>query len=62
MTDDRSEFATDRVDASGQPLDVAQVVPPEQAPKDEAAGGPDADQEQPIDQISTDDLSVQGGA
>ena len=48
MTDEprndvRSDFGTDRVDASGQPLDVDEVAPPEQAPMDDAAGGPQAD-------------------
>ena len=67
MTDDRSDFATDRVDASGQPLDTEQVLPPEQAPMDDAAGGPDADQSdeqfaKTIDETSPDELSVQGGA
>ena len=62
MSDQRSDFATDRVDASGQPLGSEGVLPPEQAPMDDAASGPDADYEQPIERTSTDDLSVQGGA
>jgi len=61
MTDDRTAFATDRVDASGQPL-AGEVSPPEQVPMDDAAGGPDADREETIEETSTEDLSVQGGA
>jgi len=66
MTDDRTAFATDRVDASGQPIE-GEVMPPEQAPMDDAAGGPDADQSdadfgKSIEETPTDDLSVQGGA
>jgi len=66
VTDDRKDFATDRVDASGQPLGL-ELAPPEQPPMDDAAGGPDADKpdaddEPSIDETSTDDLSVQGGA
>ena len=45
------------VDASGQPIDLAGVLPAEQPPMDDAAGGPDVD----VDDTSTDDLSVQGG-
>jgi hypothetical protein len=66
MTDDRTAFATANVYASGQPLDGG-VLPPEQPPMDDDAGGPDADQsdadfEKSIKETSTDDLSVQGGA
>ena len=42
------------VDTNGQPI-------PEQAPMDDAAGGPQADQNETIEDISTDDLQVQGG-
>lgn len=52
------------VDATGQPLGDEQVLAPQQAPMDEAAGGPDVDgdDEPGIEQTSTDDLFVQGGA
>ena len=74
MADDRSDFATDRVDASGQPLghqplDTGHRGSPEQPPMDDAVPGHDADRpdadadfEQTIEETPTDDLFVQGGA
>ena len=59
MTDPQ-DYPTGPVDASGEPIDLEQVLPPEQPPMDDAAGGPDVADET-IDQTSTDDLSVQGG-
>lgn len=63
MTDERQNAsAPDPVDASGQPIDPEQVIPPEQPPMDDASGGPTVDpDDDTIDDISTDDLSVQGG-
>jgi hypothetical protein len=58
---DRRDAPTELVDATGQPLDV-EVLPPEQPPMDDAAGGPDADRAPRIEETSTEDLSVQGGA
>jgi hypothetical protein len=41
--------------------DAEQIIPPEQPPMDEAAGGPQADKSEKLEDTSTDDLSVQGG-
>lgn len=46
MTDQRPDdlsFPTGEVDTTGQPLDTEQVMPPQQVPMDDAAGGPQAD-------------------
>jgi hypothetical protein len=61
MTDNRRDVPIERVDATGQPLD-GEVLPSEQPPMDDAAGGPDADRAPRIEETSTEDLSVQGGA
>lgn len=49
------------VDAAGMAINPEEGAPPEQAPLDEAAGGRDGERAD-IDEVSTDDLSVQGGA
>lgn len=54
MTDPRTETPIGPIDASGQPLDVERIIPPEQPPMDDAAGPQTED-------VATDDLSVQGG-
>lgn len=72
MSDDRSQPAADATDVA-----VEQIIPPEQPPMDDAAGGPAAPREsdrpepaasgdgesdaEDIDAVSTDDLTVQGG-
>lgn len=63
MTDDRTQPTMPDAD----PTDAAieQIIPPEQPPMDDAAGGPaasddDADSDS-VDDVSTSDLSVQGG-
>ena len=69
MSDDRTQgdlpidpdLPIGNVDASGEPLDVDQLIHPEQPPMDDAAGGPQADDRSDIDDVETDDLSVQGG-
>jgi len=62
MTDRRedADCPTGEVDATGEPLGTEQVAPPQQAPMDDAAGGPQVDGDG-ADIVSTDDLSVQGG-
>jgi hypothetical protein len=60
MADDRSDFATDRVDAGGRPL--ADQALRDQPPRAPDVDQPDADVEQSIEDTSTDDLFVQGGA
>lgn len=64
MTDQRTPISTGNVDATGQPLGAEQVLAPQQAPMDDDVGGPDADagDEPGIEQTSTDDLFVPGGA
>jgi len=42
VTDQRS-FPTGEVDTAGQPLATEQVMPPQQAPMNDAAGGPQTD-------------------
>lgn len=49
------------VDTLGEPLGEEQLLPPEQAPMDPAAGGPQADPDPGIDSAATEELSVQGG-
>lgn len=68
MTEDRAaaaDFPVGPVDASGEPLGMEQVLPPEQPPMDDASGGPQADPDEDRDpgtaDTSTDDLGVQGG-
>ena len=59
MTDDRGaagDYPVGPVDASGEPLGDEQVLPPEQVPMDDAAGGPQADPG--TDDTATEDLSV----
>lgn len=61
MPDDPSQPVPDPTDAA-----VERIIPPEQPPMDDAAGGPAASREQDadgdaIEEVSTDDLSVQGG-
>ena len=61
MTDDRNTTENPpvgAVDASGLPATIGTIIPPEQPPMDDAAGG----NEGSIDETSTDDLSVQGGS
>lgn len=65
MSDDRSQTES-QPDSLPQtdPADSAieQIIPPEQPPMDDAAGGPQVDVEQDdMDDVSVDDLSVQGG-
>lgn len=50
---------TDR--AEGEPAAANELIPPQPAPMDDAAGGPQADQQEAVEDVSTDDLSVQGG-
>lgn len=57
MTDQRIPDDLPDVDAPGEPSDVAEFIHPEQPPMDDAAGP----QEETIEEIATDDLSVQGG-
>jgi hypothetical protein len=69
MTDDReqaAEYPVGPVDASGEPLGEEQLIPPEQPPMDDAAGGPQAERDRGASDpgtgdTSVDDLSVQGG-
>lgn len=61
MSDDRSQpdvmTGIDDADTA-----VERIIPPEQPPMDDAAGGPTVDPEaDEIPDTSTDDLSVQGG-
>lgn len=57
MTDDRSEPAPDATDTA-----IERIIPPEQPPMDDAAGGPTVDSEDNgVDDVATDDLTVQGG-
>lgn len=61
MTDDRNQdYPTGPAEVTGEPADLEQVLAPQQAPMDPAAGGPDVEEET-IEETSTDDLSVQGG-
>lgn len=60
MIDHPDDYPTGPADATGEPADLEQVLAPQQAPMDPAAGGPDVADET-IEEISTDDLSVQGG-
>lgn len=61
MTDDRTQ--PDALpDADATDTAVEQIIPPEQPPMDDAAGGPGVDPEDDeMPDTSTDDLSVQGG-
>jgi hypothetical protein len=64
MTDDRqqaADYPVGPVDASGEPLGEEQVLPPEQPPMDDAAGGPQAESDPGTRDTPTEDLSVQGG-
>lgn len=61
MTDDRSQpgglHPVDDADAT-----ASQILPPEQAPMDDAAGGPSVNSEDDeMPDTPTEDLSVQGG-
>lgn len=55
MTDDRTP-QPDAADAA-----IEQIIPPEQPPMDDAAGGPTVDPDDDTLDTSTGDLSVQGG-
>lgn len=55
MTDDRTP-QPDTADTA-----VEQIIPPEQPPMDDAAGGPTVDPDDDTFDTSTGDLSVQGG-
>ncbi len=61
MTDQRDQ--PDALpDADKPDTAVEQIIPPEQPPMDDAAGGPSVDpDDDTLDETSTDDLSVQGG-
>jgi hypothetical protein len=48
-------------DADATDADVEQIIPPEQPPMDDAAGGPTVDVEAEDDENGPDDLTVQGG-
>ena len=49
-------------DADATDTAVEQIIPPEQPPMDDAAGGPTVDlDDDTFEETSTDDLSVQGG-
>lgn len=57
MSDNRSQPVPDATDTA-----IEQIIPPEQPPIDDAAGGPAAPRDDDdIDEVSTDDLTVQGG-
>lgn len=63
MTDDRTA-ADAHPDSLPDAADTAieQIIPPEQPPMDDAAGGPSVDiEDDKMDDVSVDDLSVQGG-
>lgn len=61
MPDDRSQPDALPV-ADDTDTAVEQIIPPEQPPMDDAAGGPTIDPEDDeMPDTSTDDLSVQGG-
>lgn len=55
MSDDRN-LQPDATDAA-----VEQIIPPEQPPMDDAAGGPTIDPDDDTLDTSSDDLSVQSG-
>jgi hypothetical protein len=67
MTDERNadlpleDLPVGSVDAAGMAIDPEEIAHPEQPPMDDASGGQDHEGED-IDDVSTDDLSVQGGA
>jgi hypothetical protein len=67
MTDERNadlaseDLPVGSVDAAGMAIDPEEIARPEQPPMDEASGGRD-DEGEDIDDVSTGDLSVQGGA
>lgn len=69
MTDDR-ETAADTplgpVGPTGEPLDDAQLLPPEQPPMDDAAGGPQAESDEDFAAAAPDgarkEPSGRGGA
>jgi hypothetical protein len=65
MTDDRKQTGTTSdmpIDADATDVSIEQIIPPEQPPMDDAAGGPTADVgNDQVDDVSTYDLSVQGG-
>lgn len=58
MSDDRTQPIPDATDTA-----IEQIIPPEQPPMDDAAGGPAVprDDDDDVEDVSTDDLSVQGG-
>lgn len=61
MTDNRSKPDPQLdmpIDADADDTAIEEIIPPEQPPMDDAAGGPENDQ---MDDVATDDLSVQGG-
>ena len=61
MPDDRDQ--SDALpDADATDTAVEHIIPPEQPPMDDAAGGPSVDpDDDTFEEPSTDDLSVQGG-
>ncbi len=65
MTDDRRQTDAQSdmpIDADATDVSIEQIIPPEQPPMDDAAGGPTVDVENDqSDEVSADDLSVQGG-
>ncbi|MGY2733890.1 hypothetical protein [Sphingomonas sp. UYP23] len=65
MTDDCSQTGATSdmpIDADAIDVSIEQIIPPEQPPMDDAAGGPTADvKNDQMDDVSTGDLSVQGG-
>lgn len=65
MTDDRRQTEIEPdvpIDFAASDVAIEQIIPPEQPPMDDAAGGPAADvEDDEIDDISTGELSVQGG-
>lgn len=65
MTDDRNKTDSQPEslpEADATDTAIEQIIPPEQPPMDDAAGGPQVDIEQDdMDDVSVDDLSVQGG-
>ncbi|WP_260596666.1 hypothetical protein [Sphingomonas endolithica] len=67
MTDERDmdlppeDLPVGSVDAAGMAIDPEEIARPEQPPIDDASGG-QGDGGGDIDDVSTDELSVQGGA
>lgn len=61
MTDPRNQPDASP-EANAPDTAIEQIIPPEQPPMDDAAGGPTVDpDDDTLDETSTDDLTVQGG-